>query len=116
MRGDAGGVTRETDALRAPYRPVRPVGAADDAPWPGLLVGLPSGERRVLVDAKTLGSEWRGWDAAPHGHVLAPVDVVRARKSADVLTLLHPVGYNYFATLRGKLHWNVMPADPATRS
>lgn len=77
-------MTRETDALRAPYRPVRPVGAADDGPWPGLLVGLPSGERRVLVDAKVLGREWRGWDAAPHGHVLSPVDVVRRSDGHDV--------------------------------
>ena len=47
---------------------------------------------------------------------LAPGDIVRARKSADVVTMLHPVGWNYFATLRGKLHWNVMPTDPATRA
>jgi len=47
---------------------------------------------------------------------LAPGDVVRASRSADVVTMLHPVGWNYFATLRGKLHWNVMPTDPATRA
>ncbi len=47
---------------------------------------------------------------------LAPGDIVRARKSADVVTMLHPVGWNYFATLRGKLQWNVMPAEPAARS
>jgi NAD+ kinase len=47
---------------------------------------------------------------------LAPGDIVRARQSNAVSTLLHPVGYNYFATLRGKLHWNVMPAEPALRS
>jgi NAD+ kinase len=42
---------------------------------------------------------------------LAPGDIVHARRSHDVVTLLHPVGYNYFATLRQKLHWNIMPAD-----
>jgi NAD+ kinase len=42
---------------------------------------------------------------------LAPDDIVRARRSDDVVTLLHPVGYNYFATLRQKLHWNIMPTD-----
>jgi NAD+ kinase len=47
---------------------------------------------------------------------LAPGDVVRARRSADVVTLLHPVGYNYFATLRGKLQWNVMPSDAHVRA
>jgi len=42
---------------------------------------------------------------------LAPGDVVHAQRSDDVVTLLHPVGYNYFATLRQKLHWNIMPTD-----
>ena len=42
---------------------------------------------------------------------LAPGDVVRARRSGDYATLLHPRGYNYFATLRQKLHWNVMPSE-----
>jgi NAD+ kinase len=42
---------------------------------------------------------------------LAPGDVVHVQRSAAVATLLHPVGYNYFATLRSKLHWNVMPAE-----
>jgi len=43
---------------------------------------------------------------------LSPGDIVRARKARDVVTLLHPVGYNYFATLRSKLHWSVMPSEP----
>jgi NAD+ kinase len=46
---------------------------------------------------------------------LAPGDIVRARRSGDVVTLLHPVGYNYFATLRQKLHWNIMPAETQDR-
>jgi hypothetical protein len=33
-----------------------------------------------------------------------------------VVTLLHPIGYNYFATLRGKLQWNVMPTDGHLRA
>jgi NAD+ kinase len=48
--------------------------------------------------------------------LLAPGDVVRARRSADEVVLLHPVGYNYFATLRQKLHWNVMPGEPHARA
>lgn len=48
--------------------------------------------------------------------LLAPGDVVRARRSADEVALLHPVGYNYFATLRQKLHWNVMPGEPHARA
>ncbi|HUN91197.1 MAG TPA: NAD kinase [Burkholderiaceae bacterium] len=42
-------------------------------------------------------------------------DVVRVSRCRDVVTLLHPVGYSYFATLREKLHWNVMPIDPPGR-
>ena len=42
---------------------------------------------------------------------LAPGDIVRARRGDDVVTLLHPLGYNYYATLRQKLHWNYMPSD-----
>jgi NAD+ kinase len=48
--------------------------------------------------------------------LLAPGDVVRARRAADDVLLLHPVGYNYFATLRQKLHWNVMPSEPHARA
>jgi NAD+ kinase len=43
---------------------------------------------------------------------LSPGDIVRARKARDAVTLLHPIGYNYFATLRSKLHWSVMPSEP----
>jgi len=39
---------------------------------------------------------------------LAEGDIVRARRGARTVRLLHPPGYNYFATLRRKLHWNVM--------
>lgn len=42
---------------------------------------------------------------------LAPGDIVRARRSSHAVTLLHPCGYNYFATLRQKLHWSVMPNE-----
>ena len=47
---------------------------------------------------------------------LAPGDIVRVRRSAHCATLLHPPGYNYFATLRQKLHWNVMSSDPHGRA
>lgn len=47
---------------------------------------------------------------------LAPGDVVCVKRSAHVATLLHPVGYNFFATLRQKLHWSVMPSDPHSRA
>jgi NAD+ kinase len=47
--------------------------------------------------------------------ILLPGDVVRARRSQDLVTLLHPVGYNFFATLRQKLHWSVMPSESHSR-
>ncbi len=57
----------------------------EDGPWPGVLVRLSSGSVRVLVDARVLGPDWRGWDAAPDGHVLTPVDLVRKAGGHDVL-------------------------------
>jgi NAD+ kinase len=47
---------------------------------------------------------------------LAAADVVRVRRSEHVATLLHPVGYNFFATLRQKLHWSVMPSESHSRA
>jgi NAD+ kinase len=47
---------------------------------------------------------------------LAPGDVVRVGRSDHAATLLHPVGYNFFATLRQKLHWSVMPSEPHSRA
>ena len=46
---------------------------------------------------------------------LVPGDIVRTRRSHDLVTLLHPVGYNFFATLRQKLHWSVMPSESHSR-
>lgn len=42
-------------------------------------------------------------------------DVVRARRSKHAATLLHPPGYNHFATLQRKLHWNVMASGDSGR-
>lgn len=46
---------------------------------------------------------------------LAPGDVVRVQLSHDKVTMLHPLGTNYYATLRQKLHWSVMPTEPHGR-
>jgi NAD+ kinase len=43
-------------------------------------------------------------------------DIVRAKLSSDRVTLLHPAGYNYFETLRRKLHWNVLSGEPYGRA
>jgi NAD+ kinase len=47
---------------------------------------------------------------------MQPGDVVRAHLSPDRITLLHPAGYNYFETLRRKLHWNVLSGEPYGRA
>jgi NAD+ kinase len=46
---------------------------------------------------------------------LSPGDIVRTRRCAHKLRLLHPLSYNFFATLRQKLHWSVMPGEPHSR-
>jgi NAD+ kinase len=64
-----------------------------------------------LVDARADGS-MRGvahCDMQSYSE-LSPDDVVHVRNGRHALTLLHPPGYDYFATLRQKLHWNLMPA------
>lgn len=43
-------------------------------------------------------------------------DVVRAALSQDRVTLLHPAGYNYYETLRRKLHWNILSGDEHGRA
>jgi NAD+ kinase len=55
------------------------------------------------------------FDMQSYAH-LVPGDIVRARRGTDIVTLLHPVGYNFFATLRQKLHWSVMPSEPHSRA
>jgi NAD+ kinase len=55
------------------------------------------------------------FDMQSYAHLMAG-DIVRARRGTDIVTLLHPVGYNFFATLRQKLHWSVMPSEPHSRA
>ena len=71
--------------LGAPYRAIRTVRARDDGPWPGVLVHTATGGACVMVDADVLGPEWTGWDAAPDGHVLAPLDISRRPDGHDVV-------------------------------
>lgn len=47
---------------------------------------------------------------------LMPGDRVQVKLSTDTVTMLHPRGYDYYATLRQKLHWSVMPTEPHTRA
>ena len=65
------------------------------------------------IDVLTSGNHI--WDKKETFERLLPGDIVRARRSAEVVTLLHPTGYNYYTTLRQKLHWSVMPAGASGR-
>ncbi|WP_020201410.1 MULTISPECIES: NAD kinase [Cupriavidus] len=42
---------------------------------------------------------------------LLPGDRIVVRRSAKTVHLLHPLGYNYYATLRKKLHWHEYPSE-----
>ncbi|WP_454763519.1 NAD kinase [Cupriavidus campinensis] len=42
---------------------------------------------------------------------LLPGDRIVVRRSDKTVSLLHPVGYNYYATLRKKLHWHEYPTE-----
>ncbi|MFG6491948.1 hypothetical protein [Microbacterium sp. P03] len=73
----------DTDGLLRGYRTIRDVDRPD-TPWPGMLTRMPGGQMCVLVDADVLGPLWRGWDARAHGHLLAPIDVLRRADGHDV--------------------------------
>jgi hypothetical protein len=74
-----------TPLLQTPYRPIRPVAAGQDAPWPGMLVSLPAGGLGVAVDASLLPAEWWGWQSAQTDHVLTPIDIARRTDGHDVI-------------------------------
>ena len=78
-------MTSEVGPLGGAYRPIRAVRARVDGPWPGVLAHTSAGEAVVLVDADALGAQWRGWDAAADGHMLAPVDVARRSDGHDAV-------------------------------
>lgn len=56
-----------------------------------------AGESSVNFDMQSLTS-------------LSQQDRVLIRRSAHTVTFLHPEGWNYFDTLREKLHWNEYPS------
>lgn len=93
-------MTPDDDALGGPYRAVRVIRAHDDGPWPGTLVRTMEGEARVLVDAETLGADWRGWDASPDGHLLAPLDLSRRRDGHDAVLPVCPERVDEFLRRR----------------
>ncbi|MFB7885317.1 hypothetical protein [Microbacterium sp. NPDC056057] len=78
-------MTTVDGSLGSTYRAIRAVRAREDGPWPGILVRTAGGDACMLVDADVLGPHWRGWDAAPDGHVLAPADIVRRVDGHDAV-------------------------------
>ncbi|WP_374314043.1 hypothetical protein [Microbacterium sp.] len=107
-------MTRSDDSLTSPYRAVRPIGAPGDGPWPGMLTCLPSGERRVLVDIDVVGTEWGGWDAAPGGHVLGALDVVRRQGGHDVELPVCPESVDSYLARRRASRHPLAPGEAVT--
>ncbi len=69
----------------------------------------------ALPDASTIEIRMRGERVATaHFDMqslteIQPGDCIRIKRAQHRTQLLHPVGYNYFAMLREKLHWNTSP-------
>lgn len=87
-------------------------------PGVGALVVVPiaphdlSNRPFVVSDQSTIGIEIvTGRDASVNFDMqsltsLMPGDRIEVRRSSHHVHFLHPRGWSYFATLRGKLHWN----------
>ena len=71
-------------SLVSPYRILRTVAAPADSPWPGVLVSAPDSGSVLVVDANLLPDEWPGWTAAPGGHLVGPLDIIRRADGHDV--------------------------------
>lgn len=88
------------DRLLGPYHAVRRIIAGAEAPWPGLIVRMDSGDTAVMIDATDLPSGWAGWSADPDGHLLAALDVVRTSDGQGVLTAMCTTRLDDFLTRR----------------
>jgi NAD+ kinase len=64
----------------------------------------------VQVDVTLVRGDARANFDVQSNWELSPGDSVRVRAFERPLRLLHPRSYSYYATLRGKLHWNDRPA------
>lgn len=106
-------VSRIDHTLTSPFRAVRAIVAAE-GPWPGMLTCLPSGERRLFVDAAALGPDWGGWDAAIGGHVLGAIDVARRQGGHDVLLAVCPERLETFVLRRQASARPLTPGEAVT--
>ncbi|MGH8505886.1 MAG: NAD(+) kinase [Stenotrophobium sp.] len=70
----------------------RPIVVGSDRVVRLVLCGGESTQAMVTCDGQT-------------SEVLSPGDAVEISRAQETLHLIHPSNYNYFAILRGKLHW-----------
>ncbi len=60
----------------------------------------------VHIDTYSLSSPWLSCDG--QARIAVPINGdITIQKNAKALRLIHPLDYNYFETLRTKLHWNI---------
>jgi NAD+ kinase len=59
----------------------------------------------IHIDTYSLASPWLSCDGL--ARLSVPIDAdISIKKNSKALRLIHPLKYNYFETLRTKLHWN----------
>jgi len=63
-----------------------------------------SNEIKICISEKNLTPPQFSCDGNPYVRI-NPGDCVCVKKTADDLRLIHPMDYDYFETLRSKLHW-----------
>lgn len=98
----------------SPYRTLRRVAAGREAPYPGVLAQHERREPCLLVEAEALGPDWPGWRADPHGHVLAPLDVVRRGGGHDVVLEVCRERIDRFLDRRGNAHRPLSDGEAVT--
>ncbi|HEX5728138.1 MAG TPA: hypothetical protein VFX99_01790, partial [Microbacterium sp.] len=102
------------DRLSEGYRVIRQLTGVDDSPWQGSLVCGPDGGMVVLIDAATLGDDWRGWDAAAAGHVLGPLDILLRPGGHDVVLPVCTERVEEFVSRRAATGADLSPGEGVT--
>jgi NAD+ kinase len=59
----------------------------------------------IHIDAHSTAAPWLSCDG--QARISVPIGAnIRIQKNTKALRLIHPLDYNYFETLRTKLHWH----------
>jgi NAD+ kinase len=61
-------------------------------------------EIRIVIPAESKMTSRLSCDGR-ESKTINPGGVIQINKKAEQLRLIHPIDYNYFETLRSKLHW-----------